>query len=126
MKTSEMVLNFLRQQGFCPEIDQDNGNIIFKFQMANFLFINNDEDEEFFQLIMPGIYDVTEDQREIIMETANKVNHSIKVVKACILRDSVWLFFEILLDHTPDVEDIIPRALSILQGARQHFYQELN
>lgn len=42
-----MVLNFLKQQGFCPEVDPDNGNILFKFQMANFLFVNNDEDEEF-------------------------------------------------------------------------------
>lgn len=126
MKTTEMVMNFLRQQGFCPEVDEDNGNILFKYQMANFLFINNDEDEEFFQLLMPGIYDVTDDNRDVVLEAANKVNHSIKVVKACVINDSVWLFFENLLDHTPEVEDIIPRALAILQGARQHFYQEIS
>lgn len=126
MKTTEMVMNFLRQQGFCPEVDEDNGNIMFKYQMANFLFINNDEDEEFFQLLMPGIYDVTDDNRDVVLEAANKVNHSIKVVKACVVNDSVWLFFENLLDHTPEVDDIIPRALAILQGARQHFYQEIS
>ena len=125
MKTSEMVFNFLRQQGFCPEMDGKD-NIIFKFQMGNFLFINNDEDEEFFQLLMPAIYDVTDDNRDMVLEATNKVNHSIKVVKACVLNDSVWLFFENLLDHTPEVEDIIPRALAILQGARQRFYQEIN
>lgn len=126
MKTTEMVMNFLRQQGFCPEVDEDNGNILFKYQMANFLFVNNDEDEEFFQLLMPGIYDVTDDNRDMVLEAANKVNHSIKVVKACVINDNVWLFFENLLDHTPEVEDIIPRALAILQGARQHFYQEIS
>jgi len=126
MKTTEMVMNFLRQQGFCPEVDEDDGNILFKYQMANFLFINNDEDEEFFQLLMPGIYDVTDDNRDVVLEAANKVNHSIKVVKACVVNDSVWLFFENLLDHTPEVDDIIPRALAILQGARQHFYQEIS
>ena len=126
MKTTEMVMNFLRQQGFCPEVDEDNGNILFKYQMANFLFVNNDEDEEFFQLLMPGIYDVTDDNRDMVLEAANKVNHSIKVVKACVINDNVWLFFENLLDHTPEVEDSIPRALAILQGARQHFYQEIS
>lgn len=126
MKTTEMVLNFLRQQGFCPEVDEEDGNILFKYQMANFLFINNDEDEEFFQLLMPGIYDVTDDNRDVVLEAANKVNHNIKVVKACVVNDSVWLFFENLLDHSPEVDDIIPRALSILQGARQHFYQEIS
>ena len=125
MKTSELVFNFLRSQGFSPVVDPDDGNITFKFQMANFLFINNDEDEEFFQLIMPAIFDVTDDNREIVLETCNKVCTSVKVLKACVFHGDVWLFFEILLDHTPDVEDIIPRALSILQAGRQRFYQEI-
>jgi hypothetical protein len=94
--------------------------------MANFLFINNDEDEDFFQLIMPGIYDVTEDNREVVLEAINKMNSSIKVVKGATIQDGVWLFFEILLDHTPEVADIFPRALQILQGARQHFYEIIN
>ncbi len=126
MKTTEMVLNFLKQQGFCPEVDPDNGNILFKFQMANFLFVNNDEDEEFFQLVMPNIFDVTEDNREMALEAANKLNFSIKVVKASIVNDGIWLFFENLLDKTPDVSDILPRALQILQTARQQYYQNIN
>lgn len=126
MKTTEMVLNFLKQQGFCPEVDPDNGNILFKFQMANFLFVNNDEDEEFFQLVMPNIFDVTEDNREMALEAANKLNCSIKVVKASIINDGIWLFFENLLDKTPDVSDILPRALQILQAARQQYYQNIN
>ena len=125
MKTSEMVLNFLRQQGFVPEVDE-GGNIDFKYQMASFVFINNDEDEEFFQLMMPCIFDVTDDNRDMVMEAANKVNRQIKVVKACVINDSVWLLFESLLDHSPEVSDIIPRALNILQGARQHFYEEMS
>lgn len=125
MKTSELVLNFLKEQGFCPQVDPEDGNISFKYQMANFIFINNDEDDEFFQLIMPAIFEVSDDNREIVLEAANKVNFGLKVLKACVADTSVWLFFEILLDKTPDVGDIIPRALAILQGGRQRFYQEL-
>jgi hypothetical protein len=33
MKTSERVLEFLKQQGFCPEVDPNNGNIFFKYQI---------------------------------------------------------------------------------------------
>lgn len=123
MKTSERVLNFLQEQGFRPEVDTDNGNIIFKYQMKTFLFINNDEDEEFFQLIMPGIFDVTEDNREIVLEALNKTNGSYKVIKCSIIRDEVWVFFESLLDSTPEVQDIIPRALDMLQGAGLRFYE---
>ena len=55
MKTSEMVLDFLRKQGFCPEVDE-NGSIIFKYQMCTYLFINNDEDEEFFLPYQVKVY----------------------------------------------------------------------
>lgn len=125
MKTTERVLEFLKTQGFCPEVDE-HGGIIFKYQMATFLFINNDEDEEFFQLAMPHIYQVTDDNRDIVLEAANKTNTSMKVVKISVLCDSVWAFFEILLDQSPDVKDIIPRALNILMSARQTLYENLN
>lgn len=125
MKTTERVLEFLKTQGFCPEVDE-HGGIIFKYQMATFLFINNDEDEEFFQLAMPHIYQVTDDNRDIVLEAANKTNTSMKVAKISVMDDSVWAFFEILLDQSPDVKDIIPRALIILMGARQALYENLN
>lgn len=121
-----MVLDFLRQQGFCPEVDEDNGNILFKYQMAGFLYMNNSDDQEFFQLIMPNICSVTEDNREMILEAANSINSGIKVVKACVFEDSVWLLFENFLDSSPDVSDILPRALNALQGARQEFYKQLS
>ena len=92
MKTSERVLEFLKQQGFCPEVDPNNGNIFFKYQMRSFIFINNDEDEDFFQLALPGIFDVTEDNRELALEACNKTNFSIKVIKCCIPHDDVWVF----------------------------------
>ena len=117
MKTTERVMEFLKQQGFCPEIDPENGNIIFKYQMRTFIFINNDEDESFFQLALPGIVDVTEDNRELVLEACN--------IKCCIPHNDVWIFFENLLDSSPEVSDIIPRALAILQGAQMQFYQNM-
>ena len=125
MKTSEIVLEFLQSQGFRPDVDSDNGNIVFKYQMATYLYINNDEDKDFFQLAMPSICDVTEDNREIMLEAANQVSGNMKVAKACIYGDSVWLMFEVLLDESPEVATIIERALNILQGARHEFYENL-
>ena len=124
MKTTERVLEFLRTQGFCPEVDQ-HGGIIFKYQMATFLFINNDEDEDFFQLTMPYIYDVTDDNRDIALEAANKTNSSVKVCKINVVDTSVWAVFEIFLDQTPEVKDIIPRALNCLMTARQTFHENI-
>lgn len=119
-------MDFLRKQGFCPEVDEDNGNIVFKYQMCTFVFFNNENDEEFFQLAFPNIFDVTEDNRELVLEAANKVNSSIKVTKIIVVGDrSVWAVFENILDQSPEVNTIIPRALAILQHARQDFYEAL-
>ena len=125
MKTTEMVMDFLKEQGFCPKVDEDNGNIVFKYQMCTFIFINNDEDEEFFQLAFPGIFDITEENRELAIEAANKVNSSVKVAKVIIPGDNAWVLFEIILDHSPEVGSIIERGLGILMHARQAFYEAL-
>lgn len=125
MKTTEMVMNFLKEQGFCPKVDEDNGNIIFKYQMCTFIFFNNDEDEEFFQLAFPGVFDITEENRELAIEAANKVNSSVKVAKVIIPGDNAWILFETILDQSPEVGSIIERALGILIHARQSFYEEL-
>ncbi len=125
MKTTELVMDFLKKEGFCPKVDEDNGNIIFKYQMCTFLFINNDEDEEFFQLAFPYIYDVTEENRDLALEAANKVNSRIKVAKVIIPDENVWVLFEVILDQSPEVGSIIERGLGILQQARKTFYEEL-
>ena len=92
--------------------------------MLSFLFVKNDEDQSFFQLILPAIFDVTEDNYTQVLKAVNEVNLGMKVVKVSVVGNSVWLFLESLLDHTPDISDIMPRALQILQNAQQRFYQE--
>ena len=87
--------------------------------------MNNDEDEEFFQLAYPGIFDVTEENRELVLEAANKVNSRIKVAKVIIPDDDVWVLFEVILDQSPEVGSIIQRGLGILMHARQVFYEEM-
>lgn len=124
MKTSEMVFNYLKGQGLMPEFD-DRNNIIFKYQMRTFLYFNNDEDEQFFNLTMPRIYDVTDDNRLAVFEAINQVNETTKVVKLTIAGDSVWCATEIMLDSTPEMDDLMPRMLGILMNSQQKFYNEI-
>jgi len=124
MKTSEMVFNYLKSQGLMPEFD-DRNNIIFKYQMRTFLYFNNDEDEQFFNLTMPRIYDVTDDNRMAVFEAINQVNETTKVVKLTIAGDSVWCATEIMLDSTPEMDDLMPRLLGILMNSQQKFYNEI-
>lgn len=125
MKTTELVLNFLKKEGFCPEVDEESGNIFFKFQMCTVVFINNDEDEEFFQLAFPGIYSVTEENRDIVLEAINRVNSKVKVAKLVAPDEEVWVLFEVILDESPEVGSIIKRGLGILMHATQSFFSAI-
>ncbi len=122
--TTKLVFDYLNSQGYLPQI-QDNGNLLFRSRDLTYIYVDNDNDAEFLQLILPGIFDVTEDNRDVVLEAMNKVAFSMKVAKPVIINDQVWLFFENLIDSTPDVSTIIPRAIDILAGARDEFYKEM-
>ena len=124
MTTSEMVFNYLKQQGLVPEYNE-NGNIRFKYQMRSFLFFCDDSDTAFFNLTLPCIYDVTDDNRMAVFEALNQVNETTKVVKLTIANNSVWCATEIMMDSTPELDDLVPRLLGILLTSRDKFYKEI-
>lgn len=125
MKTSELVFNYLREQGYRPRTDE-RGNITFEYQNGTFIYCNNDEDKLFFQLALPGIMQVNEGNYYIALEAINQLNNDRKVIKGMILNNtSVWLMAEILLDRTPDVGDLIPRLLNMLMGGWNYFNEKV-
>ena len=124
MSTTESVIHYLRDEGYPSQLDE-NGNIIFKAEDCNFIYVDNDEDETFFQLALPAFYEVDESNRETALDAANQCNMELKVVKTCVAGDSVWAMFEVLLDRTPDVEVMMPRAIRMLLQAKKNFYLSL-
>ena len=121
MTTSERVFEYLKGQGLAPE-RRDSGNIVFKYEMLTFLFVAFDDDEQFFDLTLPGIYDVDDENCMDVFEAINEVNETTKVVKLTISGDEVWCCAEIMLDSTPELDDLIPRLVGILTKSRLKFY----
>jgi hypothetical protein len=119
-----MVFEYLKQQGLMPSIDEDN-DIVFKYQMLTFVFFTDDDDQQFFRLALPNIFDVTEDNRIAVLEAINEVNKLMKVVKLIIPNDDVWATTEIMMDTTPVLDDLFPRLINILMGAQREFYNQI-
>ncbi len=119
-----MVFEYLKSQGLVPKIDSDN-DIVFKYQMLTFIYFNNDDDEQFFRLALPGIFDVTDENRVTVLEAMNETNRRMKVVKLYIPSVDVWAATEIMMDSTPVLDDLVPRLLNILIGARKEFYDQI-
>ncbi len=133
MDLNKLMLNFLAEEGFRPH-ETDFG-IAFKKEGFNYLYLKDDDDEQYFRLMMPAIFEVTEDNEDMVLRAMNYVNNSIKVVKLYTMdmtneednkKDiSVWVAFEILADSTPELGDIVPRAISLLDAARVGFLAKL-
>ncbi len=132
MDLNKLMINYLAEEGFRPH--ETEFGIAFKSEGFNFLFFKDEDDEQYFRLMMPAIFEVTEDNEDTILRAMNDVNSNIKVVKLYTMdmededgkkEVSVWVAFEILADTTPEVGDILPRALSLLKGARIAFLAKL-
>ncbi|MBR5169115.1 MAG: hypothetical protein IKW85_00940 [Muribaculaceae bacterium] len=132
MDLNKLMLNYLAEEGFRPH--ETPFGIAFKHEGINFLYFKDEEDELYFRLMMPAIFQVTEDNEEMILRAMNEVNNSIKVIKLYTMdmedeqgkKDtSVWVAFEILADSTPELTDFVPRAISLLKGGRIAFLSKL-
>ena len=121
----EELLAYLRQQGFQPK-EEDFG-IFFRYQMLNFLIFTDDEDPLYIRLVLPGIMDVDQNNREDVLEACNRVTCDVKVAK-CFISDNkdVWIACEQLLDQDPKYDDILPRSLHILMVSQQAFFDAIN
>jgi hypothetical protein len=125
-------MEFLAEEGFRPH--ETPFGIAFKSEGLNFLYFKDEDDEQYFRLMMPAIFVVTEDNEDTVLSVMNDVNGTIKVVKLYTMdiededgksEKSVWAAFEILADTTPELNDIVPRAIALLRGARIAFLAKL-
>ena len=106
----------------------------FSYEGWNFLLWNDADDPLFFRLILPGVFDVTDDNFAEAIMACNNVNWNYKVVKAVLYEfedehdkgSSVWMCFEQMLDAAPQVEELIPRAVHSLIAAVEAFNKEMN
>ena len=95
MKTQDLIFQYLQQQGFLPE--KEDFGICFKYQMGNFIIVCDDDDEQFIQIVYPGFFDITPENKYEVLEAMDKVNAGIKVAKICSWGDdSIAVFVELL------------------------------
>ena len=89
----EQILEAFRDLGFKLEEDEGMG-YCFNYEGLNLLYMYNENDEEFLNIALPGIVEVEEDNMLQICALLEKINSTLKYIKAYILGNSVWLFYE--------------------------------
>ena len=123
MRTDELVKQFLSNEGYKYDIDGD-GDIHFKYEGINLYFTVDNNDQKYFRLIMPNIYQL-EGNRTKVLEAINTVARDLKVIKAFLIEDRLWLAVELFIDSTPELEDFFPRCMGLLKAGREKIAEEI-
>lgn len=132
MKTKQLVSKYLKSVGVAAK--KNDLGLNFTYEGWNFLLWDDADDPLLFRLILPGVFDVTDDNYAEALMACNNINWNYKVVKA-VLYDyedkhergaSVWMCFEQELDAMPQVEELIPCAVHSLIAAAEAFTKEMN
>jgi hypothetical protein len=121
----EQILNTFATMGF--QLDEMEGfGYGFRYEVTNYLYMLNDDDEDFLNLAIPAILEVTEDNINAALMLMDKLNSTVKYVKANRLGDSIWLFYERELYGGEDFEKLLSRMILHLEAAINFFHHAMD
>lgn len=109
-------MKVLAELGFQLEQIKDLG-FKFSYEGTNFFFMPNEDDEEFLNIAVPEIYDLEEETPLTFIALMNKINSTLKYIKAYEVGKSVWLFYERELYGDEDLTKVISRMILHLEAA---------
>lgn len=112
----EKILAAFENLGFNLE-DNESLGYHFYYEGINFLYMYNEDDEDFLNISVPSIYDFEKDNKEKYEELKEKINSTLKYVKAYTLGDSLWIFYERDLLGNEELEEVIRHMILHLAAA---------
>lgn len=112
----EKILAAFENLGFNLE-DTESLGFSFNYEGINYLYMYNEDDESFLNISVPGIYDLEEDNKEKYDALKEKINSTLKYVKAYTLGKELWLFYERNLLGNEDLEEVIRHMILHLAAA---------
>ena len=112
----EKILAAFENLGFNLE-DNESLGYHFYYEGINFLYMYNEDDEDFLNISVPGIYDLEEGNKENYDALKEKINSTLKYVKAYTLDKGLWLFYERDLLGNEDLEEVIRHMILHLAAA---------
>ena len=111
----EKIVEALRDLGFILEEVSGIG-YHFKFEAVNMFYLNS-EDEQFVSIIVPGIFETEHSDMEVVYKTMEKVNSTLKYVKAYLWNDSITLTYEREMFGEENLEEMLGSMIVQLESA---------
>lgn len=112
----DKILEAFENLGFNLK-DTESFGYTFNYESINYLYMYNEDDEDFLSISVPGIYDLEENNKEKYEALKEKINSTLKYIKAYTIGGSLWLFYERSLLDKEDLEEVIRRMILHLAAA---------
>ena len=111
----EQVNNILEELGFHTEPIGDY--LGFEYEGMNYLYLYNSDDEDFLNISIPCVMIPDEEDEAMLYRKTDKINSTLKYVKAYVWEERLWLFYERELFGGEDLEKVIPAMILRLEVA---------
>ena len=93
----------------------------FKYNDVSYLYTYYDDDEYFMHISIPGIFEVSEENVDMVLPVINRANRIVKYAKLTYEMELVWVAIEYPIFDGIDMEDFIEFAVNLLQEAAEIF-----
>ena len=111
----EKILDAFKALGFEME-DMEGLGYGFEYEGKHFLYMYNEDDEDFLNIALPAVLDMDDENNMGFYQVMDKINGTLKYVKANKLNDSMWLFYERELFGDEDMKQILSRMILHLEA----------
>lgn len=111
----EKILITFKNLGFEMEYLEDLG-YGFEYEGIHYLWMASD-DETFLNIAIPAVFKKADSTEQEFYMAMDKLNSTLKYVKAYELGNSMWLFYERELLGEENFEDLLPRIILRLEHA---------
>lgn len=120
----EKILEAFKALGF--ELEELEGmGYGFQYEGKHFLYMYNEDDEDFLNISLPGVLDIEDENDTTFYHVMDKLNGTLKYVKAYKLNDSMWLFYERELFGGEDLKQVLSRMILHLEAALMFLHRAM-
>ena len=122
METRQIILDTLKDLGF--EVRKTEGfGYSFKYEGRHYVYAPNENDEDFLSIAIPFVEEYNEEDSKAFYQLMDKLNSARKYVKAYMIEDGMWLFYERELYGDENFKALLPRMIVQLDVAL-HFLRK--
>ena len=126
MNQKEIILDQLKAMGFEP-IELGDVGFVFKYEDMNYLYMPDDDDEQFLRIVIPHLFEVTDENRVAVLDAMHDTGLMLKYAKVCIMyENAVWAIYEHRLTSTDNLAELLEHIIRVLEAAAHVFYKKIN